>query len=281
MNGLVRKGRLGLLAGSAGFLIAASASAHDFWVQPDRFDHPPGALVTMTLQVGHGEDRQRSRIPRSRITRFAAIGPDGEETDLRAALDLGGSASDGAFRLSGEGAHMLVLETDSRAQSRLPADRFNRYLEEEGLTPAIELRRRTGRTDAEGTEIYGRRAKSIVLIGSPVPEAQVNITRPVGLTLEIVPEASPYTLPRASPLPVRVYYEGAPLTGALVKLTNLEDDAAPIAAQRTDGSGRTAFAIPRTGSWLLSVVWTRPLPPGNGTDFETVFSSLSFAILSD
>lgn len=268
-----------LLLAAGLFLFASTASAHDFWVQPDRFRLAPDTPATMTLQVGHGTDRQRSRIPQSRITRFSAIGPDGE-TDLKGGLDLGGANADGAFPLA-TGVHVLVLETDSRAQNHLPADRFNHYLEGEGLTPAIELRRRTGRTAAEGSEIYGRRAKAIVVVGTPNPEAQAHVTRPAGLALEIVPERSPYGLPPSAPLPVLVYYQGAPLSGALVKLTDLDNDAAPVATQRTDNDGRTAFAIPRAGNWLLNVVWTQPRPAGSETDFETIFSSLSFATLPD
>lgn len=261
-------------------LLSSNASAHDFWVQPDRFQLAPDTPATMTLQVGHGTDRQRSRIPQSRITRFSAIGPGGE-TDLRGALDLGGTAADGRFRLPAPGVHVLILETDSRAQNHLPADRFNHYLEEEGLTPAIELRRRTARTAAEGSETYGRRAKAVVVVGTPGADPQAHVTRPVGLTLEIVPEINPYSLPRAASLPVRVFYRGAPLPGALVKLTDLDDDTAPIAMRRTDADGRTAFAISRSGNWLLNVVWTQPRPAGSETDFETIFSSLSFATLPD
>jgi retron-type reverse transcriptase len=34
--------------------------------------------------------------------------------------------------------------------------------------------------------------------------------------------------------------------------------------------------MPRDGIWLLNVIWTKPLPSSRDTDFETVFSSLSF-----
>jgi hypothetical protein len=34
--------------------------------------------------------------------------------------------------------------------------------------------------------------------------------------------------------------------------------------------------MPRSGSWLLNVIWTKPLAASDETDFETVFSSLSF-----
>ena len=43
------------------FFCASSAGAHDFWVQPTVFWVQPLAATPMTLQVGHGPSRQRSR----------------------------------------------------------------------------------------------------------------------------------------------------------------------------------------------------------------------------
>ena len=121
-------------------LAASPATAHDFWIQPEAFQAPAGAPTTITLQVGHGAERQRSQLPMRRIQRFAAVGPDGVTRDMRSALDLGGATADGALTFDAPGGHVLVLETDSRARSNLPADRFRAYAEEEGLTPALATR---------------------------------------------------------------------------------------------------------------------------------------------
>jgi uncharacterized GH25 family protein len=75
---------------------------------------------------------------------------------------------------------------------------------------------------------------------------------------------------------VRVIYAGRPLPGALVKLTDLYNDASPFEVHLTDQDGRAVFTMPSAGSWLLNVIWTKALPRSEETDFETVFSSLSF-----
>ena len=87
-------------------------------------------------------------------------------------------------------------------------------------------------------------------------------------------------MPRSATLPVRVIYAGRPLPGALVKLTHLEDDASPLEVHLTDHEGRASFTMPNAGTWLLNVIWTKPLPPSDETDFETIFSSLSFGFPS-
>ncbi|MEA1652345.1 DUF4198 domain-containing protein [Nitrospirillum sp. BR 11164] len=254
-------------------LAALPVSAHDFWVQPQRFHSAPGALLPLTLQVGHGPYRQRSPLPVRRVVRFQDVAPDGTASDLRGALHPGEADEDGAVRLTAPGTHVLVLETDDKAQSHLPALRFNDYLAVEGLAPALELRRAGHRMDADGAENYSRRAKVLVRVG---PGGGGQATRPLGLTLEIVPEVDPYGLPRPADLPVRIYYEGRPLAGALVKLTDLAHDAEPAETHRTDDDGRARFPLPDAGDWLLNVIWTKPQPPTAETDFETVFSSLSF-----
>src|SRR4051812_46409576 len=202
--------------------------------------------------------------------------PSGALTDLHEQLRLGEAASDGELRLGNPGTYVLVLQTDDRAQTHLPSIRFNEYLRAEGLTPALEQRARLHRMDADGSERYSRCAKSLVQVGPPRVESRGSASKPVGLPLEIVPEANPYSLPRSAALPVRVIYAGHPLAGALVKLTDLSNDASPFETQVTDRDGRATFALPSSGTWLLNVIWTKALPPSEETDFETIFSSLSF-----
>jgi uncharacterized GH25 family protein len=252
------------------------AAAHDFWVQPSVYWMSPNTLATLTLQVGHGQFRQRSPIPARRIERFQAIGPAGAAIDLHDRLRLGLPAQDGDFQFQRPGAYVLVLQTDDEAQTHLPSIRFKDYLRAEGLTPALAQRARLNRMDADGSERYSRCAKSLLQIGAPAAGAQGQVTKATGLPLEIVPEANPYSVPRPSSLPVRAMYEGRALAGATVKLTDLSHDSTPFEVHVTDRSGRASFSMPGSGTWLLNVIWTKPLPRAAETDFETVFSSLSF-----
>jgi uncharacterized GH25 family protein len=270
--------RISLAALSATSLAAGASSlaqAHDFWVQPNTYWVTQVASTPFTLQVGHGPDRQRSTIPLSRVLGFEAVGPGGTSIDLRSALQLGGRSSDGTIALTAPGTYVLVFRTDARARSLLPGIRFNDYLRVEGLTPALRFRERMQRMDADGSESYSRQAKAIVQVG-PSFVAQTPVTQPIGLPLEIVPDVNPYAAPRPKVLPVHVLFKGRPLAGALIKLTDLDEDASPIETHLTDSMGRATFTAPQRGAWLLNVIWTELAPPSSDTDFDTVFSSLSF-----
>ena len=136
-----RPSQLSVCALLLGAWYVRSSAAHDFWVQPNEYRVKPQVITPLTLQVGHGPYRQRSPIPPSRIKRFEAIAPDGGTVDLRANLHTGGATEDGDFCFRDAGAYVLLLETDDRAQSHLPAIRFNDYLAAEGLTPALRTRK--------------------------------------------------------------------------------------------------------------------------------------------
>ena len=254
-------------------MVAVPARAHDFWIQPDHFAVATGTPLPITLLVGHGGFRQRWGVETRRVLRFQDISTAGV-SDARRFLHTDSGDDDAVLRFAAPGTHMLVIET-SHAKSTLPAIRFNDYLKVEGLTPAITARAQGRRSESEGREIYSRRAKTLIQVGAN-KAPQPHVTRPTGLKLEIVPQKNPYDLRAGEALPVQILYEGRPLSGATVKLNDLDSDAEPRAIQKTDGNGRTAFTLPLRGQWQLNVIWTKPLTGNPDADFDTIFSSLSF-----
>jgi uncharacterized GH25 family protein len=265
---------LGVAVGLAASALALVASAHDFWVQPLNFWIQPNTSVMTTLQVGHGEFRQRWGADAARVIRFEDIGPGGSHTDHRKELLIGTMAQDHLIKFSAPGTHVVALQT-SYADSTLPGIRFNDYLKQEGLTPALELRARAKTEDQPGREIYSRRAKALVQVGPATDQPQPWVTAPVGLSLEIVPEINPYALGVGVDLPVHVLWNGKRLPGAMVMLNNLAFDGRPLETFVTDANGHAVFRVPRTGSWQLNVLWTQPLKGNPKADFDTTFSSLT------
>lgn len=253
-------------------LLATPALAHDFWIQPDRFQAAPGGPVSATFLVGHGDARERWGLN----DRIILLGDffNGRRQDRRGQLRSGGS-SDLITSFKEPGLHVVGLQTNY-ATSELPAIRFNDYLKEEGLVPALAARKRDGKTDTVGRERYSRRAKALIQVGRQTAANQFYATRPIGLKLEIVPERNPYALGPSRQLPVHVLYNGRRLANATVKLTSLESDERPVAVVITDKAGRASFRVPPRGNWLLNVVWTEPVTGDPKVDFDTTFSSLTF-----
>jgi uncharacterized GH25 family protein len=253
-------------------LLATPALAHDFWLQPQHFNLAPGASTSLTILVGHGPFRSRWSGAIDRIVLMRSYGPNGVVDQKNAIRPT--SEKDGDIGFQKPGTYVLAFQS-SYAESNLPFIRYNDYIKVEGLTPAIAFRERTKTTETPGREIYSRRAKALIQVGKPTGP-QPWVTRPVGLSLEIVPDKNPYTLAPNEELPVHVLYEGRPLAGALVKLTNLEFDERPVAMHLSDAQGRASFSFPRTGTWLINVIWTKPITGNPKAEFDTTFSSLTF-----
>jgi len=180
------------------------------------------------------------------------------------------------LRFEGNGTHILMIETTS-ASSILPADSFNAYLKEEGLTP-IKLDRENKQLEtADGREIYSRRGKALIQIG-PLNEAASSnyVTQPLGLTLEIVPQTNPYAINAGEPLTSTIYYRGKPTQGVTIGLISLDTELGLIDIQKTNSKGEVTFKRPETGEWMLHAVWSDPLEDTRMADYDTIFSSLSF-----
>ena len=253
-------------------MFAVPAAAHDFWIQPTRFEVAPGTAIAFNFQVGHGKFRERWSN-NQRIVSLIDFHR-GARRDLRPQLRSGGS-----FDLTTSGAapglHVIAMQSNY-ATSELPAIRFNDYAREEGLVPIMAARRAAGKTTAPGRERYSRRAKALIQVGRATAADQAFATRPIGLKLEIVPDRNPYTLGANRMLPVHVLYNGRRLANATVKLTNLGADERPVAVAVTNRSGQARFRIPANGAWLLNVIWSGPVRNDPKVEFDTTFSSLTF-----
>ena len=253
--------------------IAGPVLAHDFWLQPQVFFSRPGERVPMVLLVGHGAARQRSSITANRITLFRSIGPGGVANRM-GDLTLG-SPADAALTFAGPGTFMVFFST-TNIPSNLPAPRFNEYASAEGLSQVLAQRAANGTMNKPGRELYSRRGKALVQVGPVSKTPQPQITKPVGLGLEIVPLSNPYAAGNAAQMTVQVLYQGRPLAGALVKLNNLAADAQPVEMHRSDAAGRATFKARHSGRWQYNVVWSQPLANNPTADFLTTFSSLTF-----
>lgn len=249
------------------------AAAHDFYIALDRwsFADADAAKVKAQFRVGHPATSAPWTLRDGRNVRLETIGPLGcELRDDALIFPTAGEKSGATLDLEGDGIHVIAFETD-QVFNKLDAEKFNAYLEEEGLTPAIIARRKAGAARSPGREYYSRRAKALVRVG----EIESVPPRAVGQTLEITPLDNPFTLGDGEPLRVRIDYEGEPLAGATVTMESLSVGLLPETKQKTDASGLARFNFPKRGAWKINVVWTKPIE-NERADFETVFSSLTF-----
>ena len=252
---------------------AAPALAHEMWLQPSAFTVKADEPAAVAFFVGDAADITPWKINWDKLHSFRSFGPEGVQ-DQQATITMGTAMlpAKAVIRWHRAGTHMLAMESYHQS-IELPAAKYNAYIKEDGLTAAIDQRQRTRTTGKPGREIYSRRTKALIQVGDTITDEAL---QPIGQTLEIVPERNPYAPGAQAALPVRIMFEGRPLSGALVALTPLGTGSKPVQSHISDAAGHAAFDVPRSGSWMVSVVWTRPMQHNPDADYDTIFASLSF-----
>jgi hypothetical protein len=241
----------------AGLVLASSAAAHDFWIELSTPRAAPGEPVAARLFVGdQGTGEPFPRDP-AHLLRFWAAGAAGE------APLLGRRGADPAGVFVAPAAGVVAVGYASRPTPlALEPAKFAAYLDQEGL-PRVR----------PGRELFSRCAKALLPVGDGQGDG---FDRVLGLTLELVPERSPFTLAAGDELVLRLVYEGRPLAGALVDARQRGEPAATSA--RTDAEGRVRLRLLGPGLWLIAAVHMTEAAPGQGAEWESFWASLSFVV---
>lgn len=261
---------LALVSGAS----AQIAYSHDFWIEPPTYEVEAGDVVPLSIFTGHGEDKANWPYESHRIIGLRSTGPAGLESHMSG--DTGGPS----VRLTREGLHMVFIES-TNSYSRLPAEKFDAYVEEEGILPIAAARLIDGDASADGTELYSRRGKALIKVGCDGIEDQ-SWSRPLGLTLEIIPLSNPFDWDAGDSLGVEVRFHGQPIGSATLHVSELGEDGKSFTT-KTGSDGRVDLSADLTeGRWLVHTVWSQKAENLlAGADYQTVFSSLTFETETD
>lgn len=262
--------RIARLFAAAGLLLATGiTSAHEFWLQPNKFWIPAGQEVGLSLHVGDtlpGETLARNP---KKVERFAAAGPDGVEIEVPGAP---GANPAGSITPKAAGTYVAIYDSHPSSVT-LEAEKFTQYLKEKGLTHIIEQRERSGQASAPGKEQYSRCAKTILTVGEG---PTTGFDRAFGMKLEVIPGRHPSSAKVGDEYPSRLLYEGKALPNATV--VALHPATSEIQTLTTDADGNFKLRIASPGMWLLSAVHMVAAPAGSGADWESFWASLTFEV---
>ncbi len=250
-------------------LLTSSLLGHDFWIRPSLFFVEPDTLVTVRLLVGDHLKGSPLRRDPSHIQHFVVHGPGGRQQ----IPGRDGTDPAGLLRPQQKGSYVIGYRSHRR-RSVLPAERFQSYLEEEGLTHILELRTRRGQTDAEGVEAFSRCAKALLVGGEAGPYLE---DRLLGFALELLAEKHPARLGPGRVLPVRILYQGHALAHHPVRAMWEEDPGVSLDVG-TGEDGRALFELPRAGVWMVRAVHMVEAEEGLDFDWESFWASLTFEI---
>ena len=243
------------------------SAAHEFWIDPVQYTPKVGASVPIVFRIGINFQGDTYPFVRSLSRRFTLTDRLGE----RAVKTLDGDDPAAEIKFASAGLAVLVHERAPEQVIFATFEKFQENLNIEGLEPFIDKHRSTGRPMVNIRELYARCAKSLISVGNGVGADKL-----VGMPLELVSEKNPYQLAGATELPVRLYAEGKPISGVLVKSFNRDDPMSPR-LMRTDAEGRVIVDVSLPGEYLVSAVQMLEPKAGDDADWVSYWASLTFA----
>lgn len=223
-------------------------SAHEFWLQPDKFIYKKGETATIKFRVGENFEGENWNNNRSKIN-FLTLYTKGNIKDLSSRIsDNKGDSL--RLTLDNDGTGMIVY-CGLNSYIELEAVKFNAYLEEDGLRETIDYRKLHNETDSTGRESYQRSVKTILQVGANYDSVCL---QPTALPLDVIPLDHPYLMRDKQRMKVKILFNRQPLVDQLVRVWCRKNDKTMIEEFLTDQDGVISFKVLRSGNWMVSTV---------------------------
>jgi uncharacterized GH25 family protein len=255
-------------------LVTALLSGHEFWLHPDRFIYRPGEPVNIRLMVGENYEGANWSGTRSKVQDLKLYYAN--VTD-----DCAGQLSDTArgdslqMAFYEPGTMMLTFRNHS-SFIELDAQKFNEYLQEDGLQEAISYRAAHGETDSVGREYYQRSVKTLIQVGDKYTNT---FKKQTSLPIDIIPLENPYALRDGEKMNVKVLFRQKPLANAMVRLWHRNNGQTVARELRTNDKGELNVQVFTYGRWMLSTVKMERLTNDPKADWQSYWGSLTWGYL--
>jgi len=251
-------------------VLASPLTAHEFWIEPERFDIAVGDPVVADIHVGTElKGATYSYNPRN-FTRFEIV------TDAGSQSVEGRAGDRPALNMVPEGAGLATVVHVTRDYSLTYREweKFVAFCEHKDFEWALDRHLERGLAQDRVLERYSRYAKSLVALGDGT-----GADREVGLLTEIVALRNPYTDDLSDGVPVKVLYDGEPRAETQVELFERNPDGeVTTRLYRTDADGRVVVDVKPGHFYLVDSVVMRELEVESEDDpaWESLWASLSF-----
>lgn len=258
----------GLLVGGVTLLYA-----HDLFLKLDSYFLNAHTEVSIVVLNGTFTSTEAPLVA-DRITDISVVSPDGIEHLDTEAWSVRGDSSFLAIETRGPGTYVVGVSTRRRALD-LPAEAFNAYLEEDGITDVLEARRRDNELGKDVTERYAKHVKAVFQVGAVRSSV---FDTPLGYPAEIVPLENPYSLEVGSELRVRCLVDGKPVANQAV-IAGGEGHGGHIETRmvRTDQYGIARIKLDSPGKWYVKFVNMVEVAE-DGVDYESKWATLTFGL---
>lgn len=186
--------------------------SHDLYVKMETYFLKPNQEATLSLYNGTFE-KSENIITRDRML-DASVVANGERIAINSNQwkDQDSTITQLTFNTGEEGTYVAGVSTKAR-NIELAAEKFNRYLEHDGVLDMLEYRTNNDLLDQDAVESYQKHVKAIYQVGD-LKTNDWNVV--LGYPIEFVPQANPYEKYSGDKIEVQLLLDGKPLPDQLV-----------------------------------------------------------------
>lgn len=249
--------------------VAATVSAHDFWLVPDMFAVPASGEIVVKGQTSSAFPTTLSAVTPDRVTEARVIGAADDERIT--ALSTHDNSLILKHRPKTPGQKVVAVAVGWR-HVKETADSFRKYLVAEGAEDALARFERSGQLPkSDIIRRYAKYGKTVVEVGDG-PRA---FERVAGQPLEFMPMADPAT---AGQLQVRLMFQGKPLAGARVHAGAASRDGKPVKDVTLTTSSDGIVSLPAgTGLWNARTIHVVPAPAGADAQWDVHWATFVYS----
>ncbi|MFC2165813.1 DUF4198 domain-containing protein [Acidobacteriota bacterium] len=254
--------------------IAAVVTAHDYWLLPQKFMIQPGETIIISGNTGMDFPGSLSAVAPERVTQFFMVGKD-KKVDL-AKLVVKDKSLTTTCTFEKPGTYVVGTALKPK-EIRMTGEEFNEYLEHDGISSILELRKKEGILDKDAVEFYSKYPKAIIQAGDSLDDTP---TKPVGLIIEIVPKVNPYTLKKGDELKVTVLFRGKPLPGVDLAWSHPGLGGKFAGWTKTDQKGDAVVPLIKRGPYMIRLThmeWVKK----QTHEWESFWTALTFEVKAD
>ena len=252
-------------------ILATSATAHEFWIEPDAYQVPASGQIVARLKNGEAFEGVNLAYFERRIERFDVVVGDtitpvearmGDYPALDVPAPVGGLV-------------MVVHETTPSTLTYKEWAKFQKFADHKGFADIAARHQANGFPDVPFKERYTRHAKALIAGGDGAGQ-----DRALGLKTEFVALTNPYAPDFDDVMRVQVTLDGGVRPDAQVEVFDkAPDGTVSITLHLTDAAGIADVPVAPGHAYLFDAVAIAPTV-AEDTDavWDTYWAALTFAV---
>lgn len=271
---VVRYALLTGLAGLATTLVTSTVFAHEFWIEPTKYQIATNAELVAYLRNGENFKGSPSAYLSSRTPRFELV------TNGRTDPVIARLGDNPALKMEPlqAGLNIVVHQRDSSVISYASWEKFQRFADHKDFPDILKRHRARGLPESQFREAYSRYSKSLIAVGDAEGNDQVT-----GLVIELVALQNPYVDNISRGLQVQAYYQNLVRPNAQIELfEKAHNGDVKVSLHRTDDLGIVMLPVKPSHSYLVDMVVLREpsaeLAKDKAVVWESLWASLTFSV---